>query len=930
MNRRTIRKLIEGKKRLIALAGLGVCLMAGLPLRAEERERIVVAGGDAFEPVMYLDDEGRPAGEHIELWKLWSEKTGVEVEIRLMDWAETIPALQAGDVDIVAGVSYTPERAAVLDFSEPYEFYDTYIFYHSSISDVSSLDDIEGFPVGVLRGSNLELQILKQRPEIHLMTYSNYRTLVRAAMDGKIRVFLGEEPVISHFVSEDGRRADFYRSETPLYSSELRHAVRKGEGELLALIEKGWSLISGEERRMLVSEWTGVGISSGIPWRWLTAALIVAAMIIGLLFLWNTSLRRRVDVATRVLRSNEQRYRGIIEDQSELIWRNKPDGTITFVNDAFCRAFGRVRDDLLNASILPLIAETDRPAIKAYFASFESKMGISTHEHRVVGVNNAVRWHQWINRAIFGDSDKVTEIQGTGRDVTDQREAEKESKLLFTAIEQAAEAIMITDAGGIIEYVNPAFERVSGYGRREAMGQTPRILRSGRHGEDFYSDMWNTLNSGKTWSGRVTNRKKDGSLFTEEVVISPLFDAKGVVTNYVSVKRDVTHESRIEEQLRQAQRMEAVGQLAGGVAHDFSNLLQAILGYADIVLESLPPGDRHRQDIEQIQRAGRRAADLTRQLLAFSRRQVIRPVTLDMNDLIDNVLKMLQRLISEDIILEVDQEDNLPHVLADPGQMEQILINLCVNSRDALPEGGTIGIKTLVMEVTDDFRSEHSGDLKDRYVCIRVSDTGCGMDEGTLSQIFEPFFTTKGVGKGTGLGLATVYGIARQHNGIIDARSQLGEGTEIDVYIPVAEATADTVHESGSEADTGGSETILVAEDDDMVRNLTTRILRRAGYTVLTADNGESAVELFSSRKDEIDLLLLDVVMPKLGGHAAYMRIKEMSPDLGVIFASGYAQDGVHTDFILNAGLDLIEKPYVPSSLLGAVRKALDSQEARS
>jgi PAS domain S-box-containing protein len=452
----TIPLRFARKRRLITIAVLGAFLFGMCDLLGQERKRIIVASGDGFVPMMFLDENGEPAGSHVELWKLWSEKAGVELELRLMDWAETIPALRAGDVDVVAGASYSPERAEFLDFTEPYDSYDTYIFYHSSIEGVNSLEDIEGFPVGILRGSIVELEVLKQKPDLHLMTYPNYEQLVKAALDGKIRVFLGEEPVISYFIAKDGRHADLLRSDTALYSSELRDAVRKGDAELLALLERGRSLIPEGERQALLSEWTGVDFVNWIPWRWLIGVAVLAAGAIALLFFWNTSLRREVDTATRVLLASEKRYRGIIEDQTELIWRNRPDGTITFVNDAFCRAFDRPRKELLDASILPLIAEDDRPAVEEYFASFGEKMGISTHEHRVIGAKDSVRWQQWINRGIFGDDHEVVEIQGTGRDVTERRQAEEERKLLFTAIEQAAEAIVVTDAGGIIQYINPA------------------------------------------------------------------------------------------------------------------------------------------------------------------------------------------------------------------------------------------------------------------------------------------------------------------------------------------------------------------------------------------------------------------------------------------------------------------------------------------
>jgi len=370
--------------------------------------------------------------------------------------------------------------------------------------------------------------------------------------------------------------------------------------------------------------------------------------------------------------------------------------------------------------------------------------------------------------------------------------------------------------------------------------------------------------------------------------------------------------------------MEAIGQLAGGVAHDFNNMLQAILGYNDIVLSSLGPDDKHYGKLKEVEKAGEKAAALIRHLLAFSRRQVLQLIPLDLNETIDDLMIMIRRLIGENIELSILPGSALWPVNADRGQMEQVIINLCVNARDAMPDGGRLSIETQNIWFDDDYSVQHDWAKPGRYVQMSITDSGCGMDPETRSKIFEPFYTTKGRWRGTGLGLATVYGIVQQHDGMIQVHSKIGKGSRFDVYLPVIEQTEEEILVEEQVTQQGGHETILMAEDDAPLRFLTEEILKMAGYRVLTAIDGEDALGLYRDHAEEIDLLLLDVIMPRKGGRAVYDEIHTINPDIRCLFMSGYSEDALHTNFILDHGLKMIQKPFNSLDLLRMLRKELD------
>jgi len=392
------------------------------------------------------------------------------------------------------------------------------------------------------------------------------------------------------------------------------------------------------------------------------------------------------------------------------------------------------------------------------------------------------------------------------------------------------------------------------------------------------------------------------------------------------LSRQQREEERIllEEQCRQAQKMEAIGQLAGGIAHDFNNILQAITGYSTMLLEILAEGDEAHEYAEEISRGAERAAALTRQLLTFSRRQVVEMEDLEINDVVHGMSKMILRLIGESIEMKI--VTGAPcSIRADRAQIEQVLLNLCLNARDAMPEGGTLAIKTENVMISKESWGAHRWASPGHYALISITDNGCGMHTDTLEHIYEPFFTTKDVGKGTGLGLATAYGIVRQHKGMIQADSKLGLGTTFSIYLPaVDEATLKKDATAIAHAK-GGAETILVAEDEEPLRKLVAHVLKRAGYTVLLAENGEEALELVEKHAGSIDLCLLDMVMPKMGGKAVYDTLKEQYPGLQFLFTSGYNTAAIDKDFVLQKGIELIQKPCAPNALLTKIRQILDA-----
>ncbi len=514
-------------------------------------------------------------------------------------------------------------------------------------------------------------------------------------------------------------------------------------------------------------------------------------------------------------------------------------------------------------------------------------------------------------------------------DITERKRAQTENERLRTAIEQAGESIVITDTQGDIVYVNPIAEKVAGYTRQELLGTNPRIFKSGLQDDAFYQALWATLLQGKIWLGRLINRRKDGSLFTETTTISPVRNVAGEIVYFVAVKIDITEHLLLEAQLQQAQKMESVGRLAGGVAHDFNNMLSVILGFTQMAMAKAEPGSSQHDDLQEVLNAAQRSANITRQLLAFARKQTIAPQVLNLNEVIEGMLKMLRRLIGEDINLIWQPSSSLWSVKIDPSQMDQILANLCVNARDAIVGIGSISIATGKSLLNEAFCACHIGALPGEYVFFSVTDTGCGMSREIMEKIFEPFFTTKEMGQGTGLGLATVYGIVKQNDGFITADSQPGHGTTFTIYLPRhcrQEPEEQIEHRYSSPH--GKGECVLLVEDEAAILRLTKKILENAGYKVLTADTPSRALALAGAHEAEIVLLLTDVVMPEMSGKDLAAQVKTIIPQLKCLYMSGYTASVIAGRGVLDEGTHFIQKPFSAEGLAIKVREALLSCQA--
>jgi two-component system cell cycle sensor histidine kinase/response regulator CckA len=499
---------------------------------------------------------------------------------------------------------------------------------------------------------------------------------------------------------------------------------------------------------------------------------------------------------------------------------------------------------------------------------------------------------------------------------------------LRTLLESVPDAVVIVSENGAIVHVNSRTEELFGYTRRELLGRPVEILVPER-----FREAHRIHRSGYSAAPRARSMgagldlyglRQDGREFPVEISLSPLAAAGGrLVSTFI---RDLTERRGLEAQLRQAQRMEAIGRLAGGVAHDFNNLLTVIMGHCELLQGRLPEGDATRRGIEEIRSAGERAASLTRQLLAFSRRQVLAPKVLDLNAVVGSMAPMLRRLIGEDIELRTALATGLGHVKTDPGQIEQVIMNLVVNARDAMPRGGKITIETANVTLDKADARRHVVVRPGTYVRLCVSDTGTGMDAATQARIFEPFFTTKEPGKGTGLGLSTVYGVIKQSGGYIWVYSEPGQGATFKIYVPqVGEEFEGAEATEPRAAPRRGAETVLLVEDEDGVRSLAREILEAQGYTVLEAGQAAEALQICERHEGEIHLLLTDVVMPQTNGPALAARAASLRPGMRVLYMSGYTANAIAHHGVLDVGVAYLQKPFTVTSLAQKVRESLDA-----
>jgi PAS domain S-box-containing protein len=635
----------------------------------------------------------------------------------------------------------------------------------------------------------------------------------------------------------------------------------------------------------------------------------------------------------KMLRESEERFSSAFELAPIGMALVAPEGRWLKVNHAICALVGyseaemlaRTFQEITHPDDLAADLELVRRLLAGEIRSYQmEKRYIHARGHFVSAL---------LDVSLVRDGQKqplyfIAQIQ----DITDRKRAEESLRLLNSAVEQSKESILITEAkldlpGPRIIFVNPAFTQMTGYTAEEAKGKTPRILQGPRTDKTVLSRLRKNLEKGESFAGEAVNYRKDGSEFNMEWQIAPIRNAGGIITHFVAIQHDITERKKLEGQLVQSQKMETVGKLAGGIAHEFNSILTAIIGQSELLLANLPAQSPFAKYATEITRAANRAATLTRQLLAYSGKQFLQTEILDLNRVVAGMGEVLQHLIGANVNVQIVPAAGLHAVKADAGQIEQVIMNLVINARDAMPNGGRLTLETANVSFGPESAGRDAGLKPGDYVMLAITDNGAGMNDGVKARLFEPFFSTKGVGGGTGLGLSTCYGIIRQSGGHISVHSELGHGTTFKIYLPQVEAQAKTpVQRLDSPDFPRGKETILLVMDDSALREMAEALLMRLGYTVFAAANGIEALGLKNKPgTGHIDLLFTDVVMPHMKGEEAAGRASALYPRTKILFATAYTEDA-----IVREGVALLQKPFTPSALAKKLREVLDVSPAHS
>jgi two-component system cell cycle sensor histidine kinase/response regulator CckA len=626
------------------------------------------------------------------------------------------------------------------------------------------------------------------------------------------------------------------------------------------------------------------------------------------------------------LRASEARYRRLFEATKDgILILSAETQRIVDANPFISELTGCPREAFIGKFLWEIGPFKDAAAAKDSFAELLANDYVRYDDLPLTASGGRIVTVEFVSSVYLVNGERV--IQCNIRDITARRTVETELRMRDRAIEAVAQGIIITDArapDAPTLYASPGFVRLTGYPAEEVLGKNCRLLQGRDTDPASTSLLHEAQRAGRACVVELLNYRKDGSPFWNSLALSPIRDERGVLVQYIGVQTDVTARRQLEAQLLQSQKMEAVGRLAGGVAHDFNNMLSVILSYTEMIRSSLTKDDPVSADIGEIRTAALRAADLTRQLLAFSRQQVLEAKVLNLNEVLGKMERMLARLLGADISLTVLPAPGLSNVQADPGQLEQIVMNLAVNARDAMLTGGQLTLETANVDLDEEYAVQHDVP-PGPYVELTVSDTGIGMDRATRGRIFEPFFTTKDKSKGTGLGLATVFGIVKQSGGHIVVDSEPGAGTTFKIYLPTVAAEVDapalTMSLVVEGERTGG--TILLVEDEEQVRVVARTLLRRQGYVVLDAQNGGEALLISEQYGADIDLLLTDVVLPRMSGRQLAERLAPARPSMRVLYMSGYTDDAVLRHGIIHSGAGFLQKPITPALLAQKVRDTL-------
>jgi PAS domain S-box-containing protein len=907
-------------------------------------EEIVAGVPSDFPPQYSIDPKtGQPEGFAVDAMNVLARKTGLKVRYVVFNrWHEIIQAMKEGRIDVVPNEGVIEERKDSTNFTTPLETSYISIFVRSGTTDIKGIDDLHGRKVAVV-SDNKGLFIMQEYGKAELIICSSLEKGLLSLISGNTDAFVYPEAPLLSIARRSGLEDRVKKVGKPLFEVKRAVAVGKGKPELFNELDKAVkAFVTSPEYEKIYAKWYG----SPQPYWSVRRVLVVAGLAFALILIifvaWhyfslihlNRDLKDSIEKhekAKELIQASEHRLTAMFHTVNDAIMVLDPaEGRILDVNDIACERLGYRRDELLKMSPRDLDAPEYAAKVSERIADIERRGSAIfetvwvAHDGRTIPTEISARTmtHQGIPA-----------ILSIARDITERKLAEealkKSEEFNRNILETVDEGFIVIDLEYRIISANKAYLNMVNKSEEDVIGEYCYELNHGlckpccEAGEDCAVSR--TLKTGDPQTAAHTHHDKAGHPVFVETKSFPVKDDSGKIVAAIEVINNITERKKLEGQLRHAQKMEAVGALAGGIAHDFNNILNVIIGYGTMALDRLGDDNLAREQINEVLAAADRATNLTKRLLAFSRKQIVDIGPVNVNQIIFDMEKMLSRIIGEDIVLAIELTGRKTVVMADSGQIEQVLMNLVSNARDAMPKGGTLTISTGTTEIDDGYIAAHGYGEKGTYVLISVTDTGIGMDAETQKKIFEPFFTTKGIGEGTGLGLAITYGIIKQHDGYIHVYSEVGEGTTFKILLPVIEEGALKDQEFEKAAPLrGGTETILVAEDDASLRKLSSIVLESFGYTVITAMDGEDAITKFMENRDKIQLVVLDMIMPMKSGKEVYEEIRRICPDVKALFASGYTMDIITKKELQDKGMDFIPKPVAPKDLLKKVREALD------
>jgi PAS domain S-box-containing protein len=919
-------------------------------LSAEERawlnentEQLTLLFNTEFPPIEFISESGTFTGLGADVISRVEELLEVEfIKIPSFDWNDHLAALKSGKCAIAPTIVRNIERESYAFFTTPYATAPVVIITTRDTRDRLSLEHLSGRRVGVVSGYATE-KYLRDRAllgSFEVVTVENVPVGLKEVSFGQIDAFVENLAVAAYYIEEQGI-PNLRVAATTDYSFAWSIGISREYPLLYSSVQKALDAIPENDLANIRKKWitldANLGLAPETVLLFKLAAVFAVLLVAGLAVItFILKLRLKQQVAGLRQREKQLRLQSLVLDQiADHVTITDLEGVITYINQAEIKTFGRSSRELIGQRT-QIYGEDDlQGASQKDILDKTLRDGHWRGEVVNYSADGARHIMDCRTQVVCDENGTPIALCGISTDITERKQAEEDLQRsehrVRAVLESLPEGIIAADAQTRrFVFANESMCRMLGYSREELIGLTPADIHPADAMARLAVQFEQALHRQSEGMEDLAVKRKDGTLFPVE--LHNAFVELDGQPCLLGVFRDITQRRRAEEereklqaQLQQAQKMESIGRLAGGVAHDFNNMLGVILGYAELALDQSEPDQPLYNDLEEIRKAAERSADLTRQLLGFARKQTISPKVLDLNETVEGMLKMLRRLIGEDIDLAWLPGKNLWPIRMDTSQVDQILANLCVNARDAIGDTGKVTIETENVLFDKDYCVEHLGAVPGEYVMLAVSDDGCGMNEETMTHLFEPFFTTKEIGLGTGLGLATIYGIVKQNRGFINAYSEPDRGSTIKVYLPRHKSRTREKPQAEAAGQTeAGHETILLVEDEPAILQMTRQMLMHQGYQVLAASTPGEALRLAEKYSGRVQLLITDVVMPEMNGRDLARSLLSLYPDLKRLFMSGYSANVIAHHGVLDKEVYFIQKPFTMKNLAAKVRECLD------